>query len=217
MMNVISALLGAAVAASLTIALVIICQSIGMLEVGERSRLRSPTTLALIIITGAVWLAHTLLYQGGELIPMLSDVLLLVFTAVLALIDLERHIVPNKLLLTMLILRLSLIAVGVIADPASGLEMVGRSLAGALMSGICFLLCYLVSHRQLGGGDVKYAFILGLYLTGERVLAAMLYGVLCCCVYSLVQLCRKKLKLKDGVPLIPFLYIGVLITYLISG
>lgn len=217
MMNVISALLGAAVAASLTIALIIFCQSIGMLETGERPRLRSPMTLILIILTGAVWLAHALIHGSGELIPTVSDVLLLVFTAVLSLIDIERHIVPNRLLLAMLVIRLTLIAVGVIVDPSSGLEALGRSLAGALMSGICFLLCYLVSHRQLGGGDVKYAFILGLFLTGERVLAAMLYGVLCCCVYSVVQLCRKKLKLKDGVPLIPFLYVGVLITFIISG
>ena len=58
-------------------------------------------------------------------------------------------------------------------------------------------------------------FVMGLYLTGQRIIGAIFYGALLCCVYSLIQMGRKKLGLKDGVPIVPFLYLGTLITLLI--
>lgn len=91
------------------------------------------------------------------------------------------------------------------------------SAAGSLFAGIAFLLCYIISRRQLGGGDVKLAFLLGLYLGGGRIFGAIIYGILCCFVYSVVQLCRRRLGLRDGVPLVPFLYLGTLIIFIISG
>lgn len=58
-------------------------------------------------------------------------------------------------------------------------------------------------------------FVMGLYLTGQRIMGAIFYGILLCCIYSIVQLCRKKMGFKDGVPLTPFLYAGTFITLLI--
>ena len=67
----------------------------------------------------------------------------------------------------------------------------------------------------MGAGDVKLVFVMDLYLTGQRILGAVFYGSLLCCAWSLLQLARKKLGLKDGVPLVPFLYLGTLITLFI--
>ena len=67
----------------------------------------------------------------------------------------------------------------------------------------------------MGAGDVKLVFVLGLYMTGERIMGAIFYGVLLCCIYSIIMLCRKKIGLKDGVPMAPFLYMGMCINLLI--
>jgi len=55
-----------------------------------------------------------------------------------------------------------------------------------------------------------------LYLTGERIMGALFYGTVLCCIYSIVQLIRKKLTLKNGVPMTPFLFLGTFITLLIQ-
>ena len=73
-----------------------------------------------------------------------------------------------------------------------------------------------VFQRTDGGGDVKLAFVMGLYLTGERIMGALFYGTVLCCIYSIVQLIRKKLTLKNGVPMTPFLFLGTFITLLIQ-
>ena len=58
---------------------------------------------------------------------------------------------------------------------------------------------------------------MGLYLTNARVMGAITYGVLACCVYTVVLLIIKKITLKDGIPLVPFLYLGVLLVMLVVG
>lgn len=135
--------------------------------------------------------------------------------SVAAITDQKGKIVPNRFLLFLLMVWAVIVGVGVMVDTANGTELLFRALAGGIVGGLIFLLCYLLSGKQLGAGDVKLAFVMGLYLTGQRIIGAIFYGVVFCCIYSLVQMCRKKLGLKDGVPLVPFLYLGTLITFFI--
>ncbi|MBR1702571.1 MAG: prepilin peptidase [Lachnospiraceae bacterium] len=135
--------------------------------------------------------------------------------AVLAETDFLQHWVPNRMLAGMLMLWALVVGVTIISDTQYGMELLGRGLIGGIASGLIFLLCYILSKRQLGAGDVKLAFIMGLYMTGQRIMGGIVYGTLLCFLYSIIQLVRKKLTVKDQVPLVPFLYGGVLITYFI--
>ncbi len=132
--------------------------------------------------------------------------------SVLSVVDAKSKVVPNKILLLLLGVWTAL-ACGYIAfDMEKGIALLAVSAAGGLTGGLIFLLCYLLSRRQLGAGDVKLAAVLGLYLTGQRIVGAIFYGVLLCSVYSLLLLALKKIGLKDGVALVPFLYAGMCIT-----
>ena len=135
--------------------------------------------------------------------------------AVLTVTDGIRHIVPNRFLVGLLLVWATVVSLYVILDTASGMALFFQALAGGIVGGAIFLLCYILSGKQLGAGDVKLVFVMGLYLTGQRIMGAIFYGSLICCAYSLIQLCRKKLRLKDGIPLVPFLYLGTLITLFI--
>ena len=103
---------------------------------------------------------------------------------ILAVTDIKRKIIPNKILVFLLLFW------------SAGVSM-------------------LLSKGQLGAGDVKLVFVMGLYLPGERIIGAVFYGTLICCVYSVLLLIRKKITRKDGVPMTPFLYLGTIITYII--
>ena len=135
--------------------------------------------------------------------------------AVLTVTDCKRYTIPNRFLLLLLMLWATIIGVYIIFDVSSGIALLLISLAGALIGGMIFFLCYILSRKQLGAGDVKLVFILGLFLTGQRIMGAIFYGVILCCIFSCIQLCRKKIGIKDGIPLVPFLYLGTWITLLI--
>ncbi len=135
--------------------------------------------------------------------------------SVLAVTDYKAHKIPNDFLKILLLLFAAIRGIAIIIDPQTGLSVLFRSLAGGLVGGLIFLLCYLLSRKQLGAGDVKLSAVLGLYATGEKIIGILAYGILLCCIYSVIQVIRKKITIKDGVPLVPFLYAGMLLVELI--
>lgn len=184
---------------------------------GKLTRFGLPVSMIVMtILTCAVWILSSFLH-GYELWRLIFDLCLSVFLTILAAVDLEYKRVPNRVLLVMLVVYALAAGIYILTDISNGLAFVFVSAAGSLFAGVSFLLCYIISRRQLGGGDVKLAFLLGLYLGGGRIFSAIIYGILCCFIYSVVQLCRRRLGLRDGVPLVPFLYLGVLITFIITG
>ena len=88
-------------------------------------------------------------------------------------------------------------------------------LIGAVLCGILMLVVYMVSRRGLGGGDVKFMAVSGLYLGADGVLPAMLYGAILSAVVGLSLVLLKKIGMRDAIPLAPFLYAGMLIVMFI--
>ena len=188
-------------------------------ELGFR-RGRLGFSSGIFVMVGALTLSATGIL-GWIRLPKLSvslhvlTLFLLWGMAVLTVTDGIRRRIPNRFLLALLFVWAAVISLSVILDPASGTALLAQSLTGGLAGGLIFLLCYMLSGKQLGAGDVKLVFVMGLYLTGQRIMGAVFYGSLLCCAWSVVQLARKKLGLKDGVPLVPFLYLGTLTTLFI--
>ena len=172
--------------------------------------------IAMSVVSGILCGIAAFLHEKSAAAQVL-DILLVVFMTLLAFIDIEKHIVPNRILFVALICFFAVAGAAVIADIEAGLRIIFTSLAGALFCGIVFLLCYIISRHQLGGGDVKLSFVMGLYLGGARVVFALVVGMLLCLAYSLIKLARKKITVKDGVPLVPFLFIGTLATLVFTA
>ena len=78
------------------------------------------------------------------------------------------------------------------------------------MSGILLLVVYLVSRKGLGGGDVKFMAVSGLYLGAADVLPALLYGAVLSALVGAVLVLLKKISMRDAIPLVPFLFAGML-------
>ena len=153
-------------------------------------------------------------FANMKLPLIILSMILFVFMPVLTVTDCKKQLVPNKIILGAIILWVITISLSVIIDINASFNLVISAILGAVISGVIFLLSYFLSKKQLGAGYVKLAFVMGLYLTGSRVIGALLYGSVFCCIYSLVQLARKKLTLKSGVPMVPFLYLAMIVTFL---
>jgi leader peptidase (prepilin peptidase)/N-methyltransferase len=130
--------------------------------------------------------------------------LLVLIVVPIALIDLEHHVIPNKITLPA---ATAAVAFGATLDPAGE---PARLLAGAAAGGF-LLLAHLVSPRGMGMGDVKLAGLLGLLL-GREVAPAMIIALVLAVAAGVAVLTRAEpgARRSAGLPFGPFLAIGAL-------
>lgn len=136
----------------------------------------------------------------------------LVFVTVLlaiTLTDLERRIIPNKILLVGASLAVAIAAVG---DPGSLPE---RAVAAAGAGGL-LLLVALAYPQGMGLGDVKLAAVMGLFL-GREVAAALLVALLAGSLLGLAMIARRGASArKQAIPFGPFLAFGGVVGLLLG-
>jgi prepilin signal peptidase PulO-like enzyme (type II secretory pathway) len=70
--------------------------------------------------------------------------------------------------------------------------------------------------KSFGGGDVLVILMLSLVLSWEQLLVALWFSVIIGGTYSVVMLMMKKLKRKDAIPFVPFIYLGLIISLFIA-
>jgi leader peptidase (prepilin peptidase)/N-methyltransferase len=154
------------------------------------------TEIALAVLFAGV----TIRFHGdaGEL------ALGLVFVSILlaiTLTDLERRIIPNKVLAVGSLIGLAIVA---ISDPSSLPE---RAAAAAGAGGVLFAAA-LAYPGGMGMGDVKLAAVMGLFL-GVEVIPAMLIALLAGSVVGIAMMVRLGAAArKRAIPFGPFLALG---------
>ena len=142
--------------------------------------------------------AFVLWNDAGQVVLGLAFVTMLV---AITLTDLERRIIPNKILLVGAIAG---VAIAAVADPGSLPER-GISLAAA--GGLLFAVA-LAYPRGMGMGDVKLAAVMGLYL-GRSVAPALLIAFAAGSLVGLALIARHGAAArKQAVPFGPFLAFG---------
>ncbi|HYH54913.1 MAG TPA: prepilin peptidase [Solirubrobacterales bacterium] len=128
----------------------------------------------------------------------------LVFVTMLlaiTLTDLERRIIPNKILLVAVLLGLAIAAA---TDPTSLPE---RGIAALAAGGLLFLTA-LAYPRGMGFGDVKLAAVMGFFL-GRNVAPAILVALLAGSIVGLAMIARQGAAArKTAIPFGPFLALG---------
>jgi leader peptidase (prepilin peptidase)/N-methyltransferase len=119
----------------------------------------------------------------------------------ITLTDLERRIIPNKILIAAAVLGVAIAAAG---DPGSLPE---RAIAAAAAGGLLFVAA-LAYPRGMGLGDVKLAATMGLFL-GRNVAPAILVALLAGSLVGLAMIAHEGAAArKRAIPFGPFLALG---------
>jgi prepilin signal peptidase PulO-like enzyme (type II secretory pathway) len=127
----------------------------------------------------------------------------------LAAIDLERRVLPNRILLPAILV---VLGAQLALDPGFYLE----TLACAAGAGLFLLVPSLIRRGALGMGDVKLAALLGAAL-GPLVATALALGLTAAGAYALLLLVtQSRAVLKQEIPLGPFLAAGAILAILLS-
>ena len=159
--------------------------------------------------------ALPLLYAGKvDIFILLWCELIIVFGYIAAVFDVKAKTIPNKLVLIMLGAWVITMVPKLFLDIDTAIVLLKDAALGFATGGGLFLLVYLISRKGLGGGDVKFMAVAGMYIGFAGVLSSMLYGTILAAIIGLVLILLKKIGRKDSMPLAPFLYIGILLRVL---
>jgi prepilin signal peptidase PulO-like enzyme (type II secretory pathway) len=162
-------------------------------------RLRSPVTVSLAALATVV-LAFVALPLDHAFVAALTGATLVVLSA----IDLDRGIIPNRIVLP---------AAGVVLVVQVALfpDRAAEWALAAIISAFVLVLPQLVGRAWMGMGDVKLGLLLGAAL-GWGVLGAVLLAFLCVFPVAFLVVLRGGLAArKTTIPFGPFLSLGALI------
>jgi leader peptidase (prepilin peptidase) / N-methyltransferase len=167
---------------------------------GERISPRYPLTELTLAV---LWVATVAVLWDDPTEVALGLVFTFTLLAV-TLTDLERRVIPNKILLASAIAGVAIAAIG---DPSSLPE---RAIAAVAAGGVLFLVV-LAYPKGMGLGDVKLTALMGLYL-GRNVAPAVLVALLAGSLVGLAMIARQGAAArKQAIPFGPFLALGGLV------
>ncbi len=170
----------------------------------RRGRLAAAAALG-----GALAAASSPLF-ADDLRSALLGVLLVSLLAPIALIDLERRVIPNRLTGPGAV---AAVLIGVATDPAG----VPDQLAAGAAAGGLLLLAALARPDGMGMGDVKLAGLIGLCL-GAAAAVALLLAFLAAALFGLAVIVRRGVAAgrRTAFPFGPFLALGAVVA-LVAG
>ncbi|MCL2226600.1 MAG: A24 family peptidase [Oscillospiraceae bacterium] len=155
-----------------------------------------------------------LLLKAGrtEAFVLVWHELLIAFGYFAAVLDLKARKVPNMLVLAMLAAWLLTMTSKLLFDTGPAVALLSDSALGFAIGGGMFLLVYVLSRKGLGGGDVKFMAASGLFLGLGGTISSIFIGTVLAALVGLGLILLKRIGRKDPIPLVPFLYAGILVT-----
>jgi leader peptidase (prepilin peptidase)/N-methyltransferase len=173
-------------------------------------RQRTSNTFALaagIVLSGAVPFVLDSLWLLPAFLVFIWTMILLTIT------DLDTKLIPNRILGPATAVGVVLLVVGHFAGGARG-DLMDSVMGGAAYFGVLLLLALLV-RGGLGFGDVKLAFLIGMftgYLSIGHVLVAGIGAFLIGGLVAAFLLITRKSGRKDAIPFGPFMTTAAIIT-----
>lgn len=143
----------------------------------------------------------------GLTVEFLAGLVLFSGLVVCSLIDLDHRIIPDGVNLT-----LGLIAIPLLLVQST--QVLLNGVFGALVGFGLLLLIAVASKGGMGGGDIKLAAVLGLYLGWPNIILALFIAFILGSVVGLIWVWVKQKTLKEALPFGPFLSIAALVVLL---
>ncbi len=191
------------------------------IEENATERALNPKTLdvvwmvALILVIVAQVL-FMFLYYCDAIIDIVNTSVLIAVVWACAQTDRIWRIIPNRILIIGLVIRSLIIAIHSLLEPTTILQVLTGCLVAAVALFIVSLLCRLIDKNAIGFGDVKLLILMGLYLGTDRIWGAVLFSMLSAFVFSLYLVLAKHAGRKTEIPFAPLLFIGTVLSSLLT-
>ena len=174
-----------------------------------RPRSLAGSTVQVIAIVATVLLfAGTGLRFGADwVVP--AYLVFFVCLVSITVIDAERQIIPNYIVYPTIFASVPLLAFAALVD--GEWDRFGHAMMGASLAWLALFVIHMVSPAGMGFGDVRLAFVLGLFLgwiSLTHVLAGLFLGVALIAVIGVVLAIFRLKSLQEHIAFGPFLAAG---------
>lgn len=123
--------------------------------------------------------------------------------------DIKKHIIPNKIVLSIIVL--GFLYRGIACFYIGNIDPIIQGLLGFFAGAVPFLIIILIT-KSLGAGDMKLYGALGLFFGVKLIFFLIMISIFIAAVFSLVFLITKRINMKSKIPLAPFISAAALIT-----
>lgn len=176
----------------------------------------------LFVVVGLRFVPEIFVATSGTAIAAgilvtLAFLYLAAISLVLALIDIDTHRLPNVIVLPAYAVGAVLLSAASLLAGQPG-DLITAVLGAVVMGGI-YLLLAVVRPGAMGGGDVKLAGVLGLFLgwLGWDVLAVgLLAGFILGGIFGIALLALRRAHGKSGIPFGPWMLAGAWVGILVG-
>ena len=156
------------------------------------------------------------LSYGYPIIKILRYIFLINMLIILAYIDYKKTIIPNKILIIMIGVRLIFIAIECLLYKDLVYSILLLAFLGLIVGSGIFLIASFIIKNSLGMGDVKLMGVIGFYVGITDLFSCMLLSLLISLTVGCVLIMAKKITSKDFIPFAPFLALGTILTLLLK-
>lgn len=155
--------------------------------------------------------------ENIALLSQIKSVCLISILVSVALIDYQKHIIPNLILIVGLGLRVVLFVFEFIFMRHEFVDILKMSFIGALVLGLFFTVCSLVLKNSIGMGDVKLFILMGLFQGISAAFASVFMSLIVCFVFSIFLLATRKKSRKDSLAFAPCILVGTYLSMALIG
>ena len=168
-------------------------------------------SICLLLFCGFVF------WQYGYSVTKIGKyICLIAFSIYIAGVDKREFRIPNKTLIYMLLLRAGILLIEFFLYPAIWTGFMIHTACGMSVGFGVLFICYYLSKKSIGMGDVKFCGVIGAYTGAGLVYVIIIISCIAAAVYGVIQVLRKKMTVKEGIPFGPFLLIGIVSSLLIG-
>lgn len=171
-----------------------------------------------LLPVGTAVLLALVVFRFGATEELPAFLALAVVAVLLAVVDLQHQLLPDRVVLPSLALGVLLLSGAAVAAGAWG-DLV-RAALGAVVLFVAFLALALASPGGLGMGDVKLAALLGLHLGWlgwGAVLAGAVAGFVVQAVVALMLLAARRVGRRTELPFGPAMLVGAAVVMALSS
>lgn len=172
----------------------------------------SPRYALVELLTGGLFLGAA--YELGFSYALVQAFILICFMVVISWIDIDHQLILDKVLVwlagTGILLQAgSLLYGNIFLGPSDWVD----SLLGFLVGGGILFLLAVASGGGMGGGDIKFAAVLGLWFGWKMILLVLFLSFILGGFFGLLLLLLKRKGRKDFVPFGPFIALAAFAVY----
>lgn len=169
------------------------------------------------VVMSALSVALVVLYKTNTLIANMKIITLLGILVAVTITDIKKQVIPNKVILVGIVLRICYAVAELITLGSSYFIILKGDLFSLALVAVLFLLGVLIIKNGIGMGDIKLMLVMGIFQGITGFISSLFCSLLVSFVVAIAMLIMKKKTRKDSIPFAPSVLVGTAVSMFLTG